>query len=779
MADLASNLGKGCWADQQPGDEDHLIEHLADNMSRRWRLGERPLAEEFLHLYPHLWDQPEAALELVYEEIHLRQEYSQEISVEDFFARFPHWRRQVQALLECHHLLASRLAGPSLPAPGEMLGEFRLLAELGRGTQGRVFLATQPPLADRPVVLKLGPCAGREHLSLARLQHTHIVPLHSVHDFPDRRLRALCIPYFGGATLDRLVEAIQSRPPAQRTGQHIREALREMPPSDSQAVPVEGPCCQFLARVSYVQAVCWIGACLADALHYAHERNLLHLDLKPSNVLLAADGQPMLLDFHLARAPIAAGSPAPLWLGGTPGYMAPEHQAALEAVARREPVAVAVDVGADIYALGILLYEVLGGRLPSPIEWPVRSLRRLNPQVTTGLADLVVRCLNPAPEERYPTASALASDLRRHLADLPLRGVPNRNLVERWGKWRRRRRHVLPLLGLLLAVMVAIGFALNHVGRQVDKARTTLKDGQVHLDQHRYAEALDTMKYGLALVEDLPFHADLKHQFRDEMRTAERGNAIGELHLLSESLRPLYSATALSEMQARAAEAHCRTIWQKRDVIVQRLGPSSALELERQVRADLLDLAILGVHLRVRLASRSDTELARRRALEILDEAETLFGPSCVLSRERQAHAQALGLIDVAEAAARQAAALAPHTAWDHCAVGLVHFRAGDYWRAAEEMDHALELEPNSLWPNFYCGSCAYHLGDFEGAATAFSVCVALAPQCAWCYANRGLAFASLGKMGKALRDYDHALRLDAALGAVLLGQGLRSYRQN
>ena len=118
--------------------------------------------------------------------------------------------------------------------------------------------------------------------------------------------------------------------------------------------------------------------------------------------------------------------------------------------------------------------------------------------------------------------------------------------------------------------------------------------------------------------------------------------------------------------------------------------------------------------------------------------------------------------------AARQAAALAPRTAWEHCALGLVHFRQGDYRRAAEDMERAIELEPNSLWPNFYRGSCAYHLGQFEEACTAFSVCVALAPRCAWCYANRGLAYGARGQSDKALRDYDHALRLDPTLGIHL-----------
>jgi serine/threonine protein kinase len=119
-----------------------------------------------------------------------------------------------------------------------------------------------------------------------------------------------------------------------------------------------------LAADTYVEAVCRIGACLADALQYAHDRGLVHLDLKPSNILVAADGQPMVLDFHLARGPLHPDDPPPAWLGGTPGYMPPEQQAALAAVQRARRVPLAVDGRADVYALGVVLYEALAGRLP-------------------------------------------------------------------------------------------------------------------------------------------------------------------------------------------------------------------------------------------------------------------------------------------------------------------------------------------------------------------------------------------------------------------------------
>jgi tetratricopeptide (TPR) repeat protein len=115
----------------------------------------------------------------------------------------------------------------------------------------------------------------------------------------------------------------------------------------------------------------------------------------------------------------------------------------------------------------------------------------------------------------------------------------------------------------------------------------------------------------------------------------------------------------------------------------------------------------------------------------------------------------------VAEAAARRSSTLAPRSAWEHCALGLVDFRAGDFRRAAEQMDRALEREPGGLWPNFYRGCCAYHLGQYEEAVAAFSVCVVLAPQSAWCWHNRALAYAGLDRRDRAVRDCDRALLLD------------------
>src|SRR5262249_8685376 len=155
------------------------------------------------------------------------------------------------------------------------VGEFRMVRELGQGARGRVWLATQGFLADRYVVLKLVPSDGREHLSLARLQHTHIVPLYSMFEDRSRNLRALCMPFLGGASLDRVLLALRATPgsPVKNVaGLAWLRALDSLSLSDSnvcEAAMSRGPVRRIIGELSHEQTVCWLGACLADALAYA------------------------------------------------------------------------------------------------------------------------------------------------------------------------------------------------------------------------------------------------------------------------------------------------------------------------------------------------------------------------------------------------------------------------------------------------------------------------------------------------------------------------------
>src|SRR5207248_2145993 len=117
-----------------------------------------------------------------------------------------------------------------------------------------------------------------------------------------------------------------------------------------------------LARRSYAQAIAWWGARMAEALDHAHDRGVLHRDVKPSNVLVTADGMPMLLDFNLARASVPEGCEAEAAIpGGTLDYMAPEHIEELS-----DGLGERVDARSDVYGLGVLLYEALAGVRPFP-----------------------------------------------------------------------------------------------------------------------------------------------------------------------------------------------------------------------------------------------------------------------------------------------------------------------------------------------------------------------------------------------------------------------------
>jgi serine/threonine protein kinase/Tfp pilus assembly protein PilF len=737
-----------------------LVEQLAEEMACRWRTGQRSLAEEYLNRYPDLWQRPDAALELIAEELALREEYKEPVSNSQLASRFPQWADQVRTLGNVQRAFGSRPDVPRFPQVGDSLGEFHLIAELGRGAHGRVFAATQGSLGGRTVVLKLTRRGGREHLSLARVQHTHIVPLYSVHDLPEHGLCALCMPYFGGATLATLLSSVETLSPACRTGNDLATALRSAQLVD--ATGGDGQSGHVYSRCSYSDGICRIGICLANALQFAHERGLLHLDVKPSNVLIAADGVPMLLDFHLAHAPLVAGDAPPVRLGGTPEYMAPELAAALEAVRTASCITTSVDCRADIYSLGVVLAEALGSRPGTQ-----------NSCISAGLADILKRCLAPSAADRYATAGEVAADLERHLANLPLKGVVNRSLTERWRKWRKRYPYALSLAVLFLT-LVACGMNLvMQASSRADRATAALQEGESRLREGRFGEAIEVLRGGELLTADLPFQRSLDANLREARLRAEQGQAAVELHQLCERLRPFYGAEVVSQSQLQLAESRCRELWAQRDAIVRRLEGQSTPELERQWRSDLLDIGILAANLQIRTASPQQAENAHRRSLVILDEAESLLGPSGVLYLERAAHTSALGLSAVAAVATRNANSFPPQTPWEHFAIGRAYLGAGDIRRALSEMDRCLARDPASLWANYFRGVCSLRLGETVDASTAFSVCVALSPRSAWSFYSRGVAYSESGHLERAFADFNQAIALDGGFTPAILGRAI------
>jgi serine/threonine protein kinase len=747
---------------RETGDCEAQVARLAEEMTRAWRRGERPGAEHYLDRHPDLAGRPAAVMDLLFEEISLRHQYDEPVDVDDIVRRFPAWKQQIEVLVQCVYTLETGVMG-GYPSAGDTLGDFELVTELGRGGLGRVYLATQSSLGGRPVVLKITPRGGQEHLSLARLQHTHIVPLLSVLDEPDRNLRVLCMPYFGGLTLAAILAALKKCPHEQRSGARILEVLDEARAGAAVLLP-PGRDPTFLRRASYVQAISWISACLAEALKYAHERGLVHLDLKPSNVLLTADRQPMLLDFHLAREPLAAGDLA-VALGGTALYMSPEQKRAMTILRKGAAAQEAIDGRSDIYSLGLVMHEALGGKIPSEHQATPAPIQECNRQVPVGLADIIAKCLAPAAKNRYRDAGALAADLWNHLNDLPLKGVANRSLPERWRKWRRRKPHMLSLYGLLAAVFAvaaaAVAFALMHFGPRVDEAALDLAAGQKQFKSGQYPEAMSTWQRGLSQLAEWPGNQELKDKLTHNVHLATRAKAAQDLHHIADRFRFAYGVDPRSSPGFQGLAAHCAAFWEKRNLILDRLGRELDTDIEQRVQLDLLDLAILGCNLRAGLADKGREAGVRLEALQMLDQAEALFGPSAVLYHERHRHAEALGRFDEALQAKRRAANYPPRTAWECYALGRALMQDDDLEGAAVELERAVDLEPNGLWSNFYQGICSYRLGRFEDAAMAFTACTVLAPQSAGCFYNRALALTALGRSDRALRDFERASKLD------------------
>ena len=737
-----------------------------EEMVAAWRRGERTPAEVFLEGHPDLGD--EASIRLIFEEYCLREEAGLDIDPADFARRFPRLWPELEILLDCHRLMEPGAVPAVLPDAGENLAEFRLLAELGRGVLGKVFLASEFALADRPVVIKVTPIGRGEHLSLARLQHMSIVPLYSAQVLPDRNLQVLCMPFLGGATLAQVLGLLKDLDPSRRTGAQIVEAMDRVQAGLPVTLPpARGPFRSYIGRSPYVEAICFLGTCIADGLQYAHDRNFVHMDIKPSNVLLAGDGQPMLLDFHLAREPLAEGDPPPAHLGGTPGYLPPEQAEAMRSVTEGRPILTPLDGRADLYSLGLLLREALGG----PCLDDPRPLHRINPRVPVGLSDIVAKCLRPGPADRYPDAASLAADLRRHQDGLPLRGVPNRSLTERWGNWRRRRPHALTR-GLILVVSALVAIAASALLwaaylQRVHEIEAALAGGRASLGRRQYPEANKALRRGLALAEQIPGVGRQRRELVEGIARARKEARADDLHRLAELVRFRYGLDPPPPEEAQRLIGLGRALWEDRGLLLAPIAGRTEPEGDAVIRTDLLDLALAWAALRARSAP---AEGARTEALRVLDQAEAALGPAAAIGRDRRVHAGLTGPDAPIE--------VDPGSAWGHFELGKSYLRTGETARAAEEFRLGLGLRPQDFWLNFYQGACAYRLGRFDEAANAFRVCIALSPDSAECSFNRALAAGALGRDEAAIDDYSRALRQDPSLTAAAINRGMLRYKQ-
>lgn len=414
-----------------------LEELIRIDLEQHWRRGEQRWLEDYVNQFPELLEASATLRTLAFEEFRLRRGAGQSPTTEEYRLRFG-----IDPSRAIRDDRLDLVPGPKTPPPtvdrfaqvmaalprvGDQLLDYRLLAELGAGAYGRAFLAERH---GRRVAIKVGPCFGAEPLT--RLNHPNIVPVEEV--FLVGAFRIVVMPYLGGVTLAHVLKTVASLPEPPIRGAVLFENSRpelpagDVPDSDAVLRPA-------LEAVYYADAVVWLAVQMASGLAHAHAQGIVHLDLKPANVLLTSAGRPMLLDFHPAESD--QGLPA----GGTLPYMAPEQIEAFSGRARK------VDARADLFALGVLLYQFFTGRLPYPtatvalpasIDQALADRRGPTPDpmihnraVPPSAAAVVQRLLQPNPADRYPSASALLVELRRILGDAPLPMPPGPGWIGR------------------------------------------------------------------------------------------------------------------------------------------------------------------------------------------------------------------------------------------------------------------------------------------------------------------------------------------------------------
>lgn len=654
----------------------------------------------------------------------------------------------------------------ALPTPGDVFLGFRLEEELGRGAFGRVYLARQADLGGRPVALKVACDIFGESQTLAQLQHTNIVPIYSFHRAGP--LQAVCMPFFGRTTLAQVVQRISHRPSLPQSGRELRSTVnvgkastlpsRDRPASEPRATPAESPAPGGVADgwtqldgLSYVEAVLCLGAQLADGLAHAHARGIVHRDLKPANVLLTDEGRAMLLDFNLSEDTKLRASPAGARMGGTLPYMAPEQ---IEAFRSRRGV---VDGRCDLFALGVILFELLTGRHPFPVRpgssktvvdamladrrKPPPSLRKWNPAVSPAVEAIVRKCLAPDPGDRYLRADHLRDDFRRQLDHQPLKYAPDRSARERLRKWAKRHPR-LASSGTVAVVAVAL---LIGVGASALVAR----------ERSRGLQARATFADHRAALRDAQVFLDDRNQ---SLPRLDEGVA---------RLRGVLDRYGVSE------DATGPDPWTSPDR-VSRLTD----EQRGQLREDVAETFYRMAQIATLRASFTTDPGERSTQLGLADRWNATaeqYGGSQLPRAVREQRAVVAELRGEPGGFRQEADRTAPRSARDHYLLGVLLARAGRYRDAVTQLRPATQLDPENFSAWFVRGNAHLALQQNELAALCFGSCTALRPDFAPGWLNRGLAYARMRFHEDARADYDRAVELDPTLTeAHILRAGAR-----
>ncbi len=771
-------------ADYTPSRDDPAYDCVVTELARidlehRYNNGIPPDAKRYVELFPEVFKDSHLRTQLAFEEYRLRRRGGEDVSGEEIGdryavdgSRWPIMKLGGDATSNrsiSRRFTDSELLPPSVhyPAVGETFAGYPLVTRIGEGAFSRVFLARQPDLASRLVVLKVTPLSTDESDRLASLQHTAIIPVYSVHREGD--LSCICMPFLGATTLsdlsasgerwasldgpaEELVSTILDRrrstiwtltdKPATSFPNEsaTSNASGEKKFSGSTAANTSVTELAHFSSLGYVDALLELVFGAVEGLAYAHHRGIIHRDLKPANILVADDGTPVLLDFNLA---VSSHEPKTRVVGGTLPYMSPQQLAALQTGA-------AADKRDDVFSMGVILYELLSGRLPfnSPgsgqgfdLESVIadrvvtpKPIRQYNPRVSAGLESIISRCIAPAREQRYADATELLEDLNRHRQHLPLKYAPERSIGERLAKWSARhpRLSSATSVATLAAALLVMGSVLIwQRGEHIARLNVESKFLQFHNELPRAITALSSPGY--------------------------------EPELLSSGLQQ--SARLLNQWHVDADD------WQQLSE-VDRLDDGSRKRLRRELAKLAYSMADAEFH----IARQSDSS-ARVRLNEKAMHWNKLAGDldpklqpladfqAREIGRKLDGHASD----HITEVSVPAAAELDLRAMWAKDSGNAV------LWRELTEQQ--LDQQPTNAthWINLALAN--NRLGDVGAAVTSFDISNRLQPRSMTTLVNRGICYLDLGKPQLAFNDFTACLRINAKLMVPRFNRALASRR--
>ncbi|MCO6045926.1 serine/threonine protein kinase [Aeoliella sp. ICT_H6.2] len=418
-------------------------------------------------------------------------EHGQHEAADRVIEQAPEHGERLRQLLPAIEALASLEDQPDAAPLGKDLGDFRLLREIGRGGMGVVYEAEQLSL-DRRVALKVLPLAAtlsstqlerfkNEARAAATLQHPNLVGVYAVG--VERGVHYYAMELVDGVSLAEAIHHLKDTP--SETDHEPQAAAETVAIANLSTARTKNP-------LQYFRDAALLIADAAEALQYAHERGIVHRDIKPGNLLLDADARVHVTDFGLARLEADAGATLTGDVLGTLRYMSPEQAAGRPGL---------VDARTDIYALGATLFELLTLRpvfaekdraklLVQLTERQPPRLRQIDSRIPVDLETIVSKTLEKEPADRYASALELANDLRAFASDRPIAASPP-SLAARAKRWAvQHSTAVAVAFGALLLASIGLAVATTMIGREralavanADKAEGNLDLALAALDE--------------------------------------------------------------------------------------------------------------------------------------------------------------------------------------------------------------------------------------------------------------------------------------------------------